>query len=321
MCCLAVSKSGKLLASGEQLRDAGFQAALIVWDFFSHEMLYRVKFHKQRVQGLSFSYNDAYLVSLGGKIDGNLVIVWNMAEGKSEGLQVASNHPDQSCQDIAFFNRDPSKFVTVHNNAVRFWTFDGAKRKFNVVDCPLGHVKRFITCLRMDASDTFLYCGTRTGDVMEIAVDKATFKRVGPLNRIFNGGISQLLLASGSGDLVVGAGDGSVARVNKKTMKIDEEVKVAGGVCSLAQTQISMFILTTKGTVYNVRHTEPLGRHEYFSSGHSQQIRSIVFPKGYSEVFATCSGGDIRVWNAKNLRELLRIELAKQSTQCNAIEF
>jgi hypothetical protein len=97
----------------------------------------------------------------------------------------------------------------------------------------LGHVKRFITCLRLDTNDTFLYCGTRTGDVMEIAVDKATFRRVGPLNRIFNGGISQLIVSNGSGDLVVGAGDGSVARVNKKTMKIDEEVKIPGGVCTL----------------------------------------------------------------------------------------
>jgi WD40 repeat protein len=91
ICVVTSSKSGKLLATGEQVPDAGFQAALIVWDFATHDMLYRVKFHKQKIQGLSFSCDDTYLVSLGGKIDGNLVIIWNMAEGKSEGLQVASN--------------------------------------------------------------------------------------------------------------------------------------------------------------------------------------------------------------------------------------
>ena len=68
-----------------------------MWDFKTKEMLYRVKFHKQRIQALSFSCDDNYLVSVGGKVDGNLVIVWNMSEGKSEGLQVASNQPDQSC--------------------------------------------------------------------------------------------------------------------------------------------------------------------------------------------------------------------------------
>ena len=104
ICVITTSKSGKLLGTGEQVHDAGFQAALIVWDFATHDMLYRVKFHKHKIQALSFSCDDQYLVSLGGKVDGNLVIVWNMAEGKSEGLQVASNQPDQSCQDIAYFN-------------------------------------------------------------------------------------------------------------------------------------------------------------------------------------------------------------------------
>jgi hypothetical protein len=79
--------------------------------------------------------------------------------------------------------------MTVHKNAIRVWTFDKAKRKFNVVDCSMGHIKRYINCIRIDPSDTFAYCGTRTGDILEIQVDKATFKRVGPLNRIFANGI------------------------------------------------------------------------------------------------------------------------------------
>jgi len=49
ICVITASKSGRLLASGEQVADAGFQAALIVWDFKTSEMLYRVKFHKQRI--------------------------------------------------------------------------------------------------------------------------------------------------------------------------------------------------------------------------------------------------------------------------------
>ena len=82
-----------------------------------------------------------------------------------------------------------------------------------------------------------------------------------------------------------------------------------------------MFIVSTKGTVFNVRNTEPVSKYEYFSSGHSQLIKQIVFPRGFSEVFATCSGGEIRVWSSKNQRELLRIELAKSGIQCNALEF
>ena len=46
ICVVTISKSGRLLGSGEQVADAGFQAALIIWDFYTKDMLYRVKFHK-----------------------------------------------------------------------------------------------------------------------------------------------------------------------------------------------------------------------------------------------------------------------------------
>ena len=85
----------------------------------------------------------------------------------------------------------------------------------------MGHIKRYITCVAIDHNDTFAYCGTRTGDLLEISIDKAAFNRVGPLHRLFLGGISQILASSGA-DLTIGAGDGTIARVGKKTMKVEE---------------------------------------------------------------------------------------------------
>jgi hypothetical protein len=97
----------------------------------------------------------------------------------------------------------------------------------------MGNIRRFINCIKIDPSDTFAYCGTRTGDILEIYLDKASFKRVGPLNRIFVGGISTIIVVSPS-ELILGAGDGSVAKINRKNMKIEDEVKVPGGVCALS---------------------------------------------------------------------------------------
>jgi hypothetical protein len=74
-------------------------------------------------------------------------------------------------------------------------------------------------------------------------------------------------------ELIIGAGDGSVVKVNRKSMKIEEEAKVPGGVCALGTTSRSLFIVSTRGTVFNVRHADPLNKLEYFSSGHSQQIK------------------------------------------------
>jgi hypothetical protein len=33
---------------------------------------------------------------------------------------------------------------------------------------------------------------------------------------------------------------------------------------------------------------------------HYEKINDVAFPYNYSDVFATCSINDIRVWNAKN---------------------
>lgn len=90
ICQIAVSKSGALLATGEQV-GKGVVSAVIVWDFAQRDMLYRVRYHKETVQALSFSCDEAFLVSLGGITDGSQLVVWNMAEGRSEANSPASN--------------------------------------------------------------------------------------------------------------------------------------------------------------------------------------------------------------------------------------
>ncbi len=142
-----------------------------------------------------------------------------MEEGKSEAMDVASTQVEQICHDLQSFNRNPMKFVTGHTNAVKFWTFDNKNKKYIVHDCQLGKIKRFVNCISIDPTDTYVYCGTRTGDIMEIYVEKATFKRLGPLHRIFTNGIHGIV-ASNVSELIVGAGDGSIARIGKKDMKI-----------------------------------------------------------------------------------------------------
>lgn len=67
--CIAVSKSGRYLASGQSTH-MGFKADVIVWDFESRSLLKKFSLHKVKVQALSFSPNDKFLVTLGGEDDG-----------------------------------------------------------------------------------------------------------------------------------------------------------------------------------------------------------------------------------------------------------
>ena len=49
-----------------------------------------------------------------------------------------------------------------------------------------GNIKRSFTCAIIDNNDEYAYCGTTTGDVLEISIDRALFKRLGPYNKLFS---------------------------------------------------------------------------------------------------------------------------------------
>ena len=101
-------------------------------------MLYRVRYHNEAIQALSFSCDEAYLVSLGGIRDGNQLVVWNMNEGRSEANSPASTQLQQECQDVKFFNTVGNRFITGHNNAIKFWTMDRNTSKLTYIDCQLA---------------------------------------------------------------------------------------------------------------------------------------------------------------------------------------
>ena len=105
--CFAISKNGTYIASGEETA-TGFpvcilvffafltliqhispknhlltsQAYIIIWDFKTKQKLYQLRQHKGKVQSLSFSPSEQYLVSLGG-LDDKDVVVWNVEQGKA----------------------------------------------------------------------------------------------------------------------------------------------------------------------------------------------------------------------------------------------
>lgn len=67
--CIAVSNTGKYIASGQQTH-MGFKADIIVWDFQNQTLYHTFTLHNVKVQALAFSPNELYLVSLGGQDDG-----------------------------------------------------------------------------------------------------------------------------------------------------------------------------------------------------------------------------------------------------------
>ncbi|CAE8690654.1 unnamed protein product [Polarella glacialis] len=102
-------------------------------------------------------------------------------------------------------------------------------------------------------------------------------------------------------------------------MRLKNQCQVLGSVTSLALTAdgTHFFCGTALSNIYWI-DVDSLTA-ELRNTCHHERINQVAFPAGYSEVFATCSISDIRVWNATTRQELLRIQVPNM--ECYCLEF
>lgn len=74
--CLNISNSGTKIVSG-QVNFMGYRAYVIVWDWETRTEILRHELHKVRVESVCFTSNETYVISLGGR-DCGTVVVWNI---------------------------------------------------------------------------------------------------------------------------------------------------------------------------------------------------------------------------------------------------
>lgn len=120
---------------------------------------------------------------------------------------------------ITFFNNTNEKLLTIHNYGLRLWTADLVAKKILYTDIQMGTIKRIYQCVTIDSQDKFALLGTKTGDIVEISLDTLLFKRIGPAKRLFSQGINTINLL-GNNDIMIGAGDGTIAKVTGQYMVV-----------------------------------------------------------------------------------------------------
>ena len=69
-----------------------------------------------------------------------------------------------------------------------------------------------MTCI-IDPEDEFVYCGSTSGDMVEINIERALYKRMAPWGKNFSLGVKTLGILP-NGDFLVGAGDGTIAKIS-----------------------------------------------------------------------------------------------------------
>uniref|UniRef100_A0A8C7HXA9 Cilia- and flagella-associated protein 52 n=1 Tax=Oncorhynchus kisutch TaxID=8019 RepID=A0A8C7HXA9_ONCKI len=304
--CVTVSKSGRYIASG-QVTFMGFKADLIIWDYEKRAIHARLQLHKAKVEGLAFSPNDKYLVSLGGQDDGSIV-VWSLESKEAICGSPASAHSAGHCLTIEYTNHSDNIFISAGNGTMRVWELDLPNRKIRPTECQTGQLKRIVKCIEIPDDDLFFYCGTTSGDILKVNLKTRLLNSCGPRKQKFSKGVNTLKVLK-SGDILVGSGDGMFTLCSGPNFKTIKKVQLEGGVTSIAVRGEGhqFFAGTEAAQIYRFGYTD--FKEELIATSHNSAVNDVAFPFGSSELFATCSQDDIRVWHAETSKELLRISV------------
>ncbi|EER17966.1 WD-repeat protein, putative [Perkinsus marinus ATCC 50983] len=314
--CITISDDGAFVASGQKTF-MGFPADAIIWDFATRKPLHKLSLHKVAVSSLSFSYNNKYLATLGGR-DDNALVVWDVKSGQPIcGTPAAAD----TAHTVKFFHNSDVHLISGGNYHIRLWHLDLKNKKIHPAEVSTGNLKRVITNICISKDDKLAYCGTQSGDILEVNLDRGIYKRLGPHKQCLRQGISCIRILD-DGDLIAGSGDGTIVKIEARTFRVATSCKVLGCVTSIALTEDAthFFASTSYSNVYWVDASpQDAMTPELRNTCHHEPINQVVFPHDFSEVFATCSKEEVRVWNSRTRQELLRIQVP--NVECYCVDF
>ncbi|ESN89994.1 hypothetical protein HELRODRAFT_187659 [Helobdella robusta] len=313
--CLALSKSGKFIASG-QLTHAGFKAETIIWSFGDRREYCKLSLHRNAVQAVAFSANDKYLVSLGGPDDGSLV-VWNIAKKEAICGSPAQSISAGLTHVLTFSNTQDNVFITAGSETLRVWSLDEKTFKLAPVNVSVGQNKRFVKCLQVSHDDSYFVCGTTTGDVMMINMATKNFQLLSNEKERFQLGVTSLFLMK-DGHVIVGSGNGDVLLLKsfeEKFKRTKNVKKIQGGVTSISLNKNQFYVGTADSSIFKFNLST--FEFELMKTSHYTSINNLCFPYGSWKLLITSSMQDIRLWNTKNGQELMRISLPNKI--CNVV--
>lgn len=290
--------------------------------------LNRLKQHLSRVQDLSFSNDGEYLASMGSR-DDNSVVVWIVKDGVA--LCGSPAGPDSGLV-VKWLNGRNDRFVTAGNFHMRVWQIDFHLPKLHAIDAKLGSVQRIITSLDIEPEDHFAYCGTSSGDMIKVKIDRDELRSFNDPDTLipsmcgvtkdrFSKGVRTIKcvenMETGRYNMIVGAGDGTIVYVNPSLVTVGGlKTQLMGGITSITQhPKGNKFMVgTDQSNRYEV--SSDLASAAMKASCHFGAINDVTFPEGCPELIVTASKGDIRVWNTDARQELLRIQVPNLEALC-----
>ena len=176
--CIAVSSCGKFIATGES-SPQGVLGDIIIWNFETMDLLWKFSVHKGPITSIAFSSDSAFIVSLA---DDNMLLIWDLVNG---GILCGSSVGPHSALCSVFMNSSNFHLVSAGHMHISLWSLDIVAKKLRCTHVNTGTIKRVISTLLVSDDDKTVYCGTSTGDIIEVDVDRALFRRSGPARGLF----------------------------------------------------------------------------------------------------------------------------------------
>lgn len=309
--CMALSRSGKLVASGQK----GENANVYVWDFESTKLLYSFEEHDSGLQCLEFSEDEKFLATVGNNDDHKLML-WDM----SNGMIIASspNLPKETtCIAHGGFVRDIKRRDTNHyimatggKEGLVAWDLDPYSGDFEphpITGDPRGTLVRYISAVTFAEDRDLIYGATSSGDYVIANVRSLRIIQIVPATKM---GIMSIL--SHSDGVIAGCGDNTI-KFFDTTGKYLRESRVDGAVqgMSFGPGKQELLALTGNGTVFRVNMSSC--QHIIITESHTQGVVAVAYATGRNDRFATAStDGTIRVWDSAEYAVLVVAQARKE---------
>ena len=160
--CMAVSHSGKLIATGQ----TGVNADVVLWDAVNGKELFRLSEHDEGIACLAFSPDDRLLVSCGIHADGK-IFAWDTETGCIVANGALSPRETNAIAFAPKIQRNGTyyTFGTAGKEEVVIWGCDAGRGLIGGQKCGTGNTKRYFTSCIFSPDSQELYAGSKSGDI------------------------------------------------------------------------------------------------------------------------------------------------------------
>ncbi len=298
--CMSLSKSGKLIVSGQ----FGANADVCIWNFETKQLIYRLAEHEQGVTQVSFSDDEKLVVSLGDVADRRMLI-WDLSTGYIvASTSLPTNTPTivQWGGFVLDIKRRPTseyQIATASNKNIWIWHLNPKTGELSNYKINTGVVVRDYTVMYFSPAGDYLYLGSTTGDISVIHMRSKVVVATVPVCAL---GVTAMLPFQNY--VIVGGGDGTITifQQNPNSKDILEpirKIKISDhGISSVSTSsfQDKIYIGTYGSENYVYPLSEKNNHVSLLSKNHRASVGKVTCLD--DELFASVADDKtVRVWN------------------------